>query len=78
MRPGITGPAAVAGRNRLTWDERFRLDTEYVDHWSLGLDARILWKTLRVVLSREGVSGHGVETMTPFTGTRLSEADPST
>jgi lipopolysaccharide/colanic/teichoic acid biosynthesis glycosyltransferase len=68
VRPGITGWAQVNGRNALTWDERFRMDVWYVDHRSFALDARILIATLRTVVSREGVSGAGVETMQPFEG----------
>ena len=68
VRPGITGWAQVNGRNAVSWDERFKMDVWYVDHRSFALDARILFMTLRAVLSREGVSGPGVETMEPFQG----------
>jgi lipopolysaccharide/colanic/teichoic acid biosynthesis glycosyltransferase len=54
VRPGVTGLAQVNGRDRLRWDERFRLDVWYVDNRSLGLDARILARTVRLVLSKEG------------------------
>ena len=53
--PGITGWAAVNGRHRLPFRERLRLDVWYVDHWSLGLDIRILWMTVLQVLRRENV-----------------------
>jgi sugar transferase EpsL len=43
--PGLTGWAQVNGRNALTWDEKFKLDVWYVDHWSLGLDIKILLMT---------------------------------
>src|SRR5215472_5939252 len=49
VKPGVTGWAQVNGRNALSWNERFELDVWYVDHWSIGLDARILWKTVRKV-----------------------------
>lgn len=65
-RPGITGWAQVNGRNRLEWHEKFALDVWYVDHQSFGLDLKILWLTIRRVISRDGISGHGVETMTRF------------
>jgi lipopolysaccharide/colanic/teichoic acid biosynthesis glycosyltransferase len=52
LRPGITGWAAVNGRNVLPFRERLRLDCWYVAHWSLGLDLRILLRTLRQVVSR--------------------------
>jgi lipopolysaccharide/colanic/teichoic acid biosynthesis glycosyltransferase len=45
VRPGITGWAQVKGRDEIPWEERFRLDAWYVDNWSLGLDAKIVWLT---------------------------------
>lgn len=68
VRPGITGWAQVNGRNAVSWDERFRMDVWYVDHRSFALDARTLLRTVAAVVSREGVSAQGVETMRPFTG----------
>jgi lipopolysaccharide/colanic/teichoic acid biosynthesis glycosyltransferase len=58
VKPGITGWALVNGRNRLSWPERIKLDVWYVDHWSLWLDLKILFKTVWVVVfTREGVYG---------------------
>lgn len=57
--PGITGWAQVNGRNALTWEEKFAHDVWYVDHWSLALDAEILWKTVSVVARSEGIGGGG-------------------
>jgi lipopolysaccharide/colanic/teichoic acid biosynthesis glycosyltransferase len=68
--PGITGWAQINGRNALTWDERFRMDVWYVDHWSLGLDLRILAGTLVKVIRREGISEPGQATMTEFMGSK--------
>ena len=68
VRPGITGWAQVNGRNAVSWEARFRLDTWYVDHHSLWLDLRILWLTVRKVLVREGISAQGEATMPRFTG----------
>jgi len=60
MRPGITSLAVVSGRNALSWNERIELDVWYVDHRSLGLDLRILAKTLwKVLVTREGLYGPG-------------------
>jgi lipopolysaccharide/colanic/teichoic acid biosynthesis glycosyltransferase len=59
MRPGITGLAAIRGRNTLSWDERLAIDTWYIDHWSLWLDLRILLSTPLKILSREGLYGAG-------------------
>lgn len=68
VRPGITGWAQVNGRNAIRWEEKFALDTWYVDHQSLALDIRILWLTIRKVLVREGISAAGEATMGKFTG----------
>lgn len=68
VRPGITGWAQVNGRNAICWEEKFALDTWYVDHQSLALDIRILWLTIRKVLVREGISAAGEATMGKFTG----------
>ncbi|MEH0825576.1 MULTISPECIES: sugar transferase [unclassified Micromonospora] len=69
VRPGITGLAQVRGRNALTWEEKFEYDVEYVDRRSLPLDLKILLATVRVVLSREGISAPGAATWHEFTGT---------
>ncbi|MCJ7518678.1 MAG: sugar transferase [Anaerolineaceae bacterium] len=66
--PGITGWAQVNGRNAITWDEKFRLDVWYVDHWSFWLDIRILLITLWKVLTGEGISQPGRATMDEFMG----------
>lgn len=68
VRPGITGWAQVNGRNDLTWEQKFELDVWYVDHWSLWLDARILWMTVRKVVCGEGISQEGHATMPEFMG----------
>src|SRR5580658_10153347 len=64
--PGITGWAQVNGRNSTSWQERFRLDVWYVDHWSFWLDIRILARTALLVLRREGISAQGSATMPEF------------
>jgi len=46
VRPGITGWSQVHGREDMTWPERFRLDDWYLDHWTLGVDVRILVRTV--------------------------------
>ncbi|MDF1641267.1 sugar transferase [Thalassolituus oleivorans] len=73
VRPGITGWAQVNGRNAITWEEKFRLDTWYVDNQSIMLDMRIIWITIRTVILREGISADGHVTMPPFTGRSLDE-----
>lgn len=69
VKPGITGWCQVRGRNALSWEEKFRLDTWYVDHWSVPLDLSILLQTVLVVLRREGVSHGSDATMPEFLGT---------
>jgi lipopolysaccharide/colanic/teichoic acid biosynthesis glycosyltransferase len=66
--PGITGWAQIHGRNILTWEEKFKLDVWYVDHWSLSLDIKILALTVVKVLKREGISQPGQATSEPFKG----------
>ncbi|MGI4762993.1 MAG: sugar transferase [Janthinobacterium lividum] len=68
VRPGLTGWAQVNGRNAISWEEKFELDNWYVDHESLGLDLRILWRTAGRVLGRRGVAAAGEATMPPFRG----------
>lgn len=70
VRPGITGLAQVSGRNGLSWEERFELDVQYVDNWSLLADVKILKDTIMVVLKRDGIAEEGQATMTEFTGTQ--------
>jgi sugar transferase EpsL len=70
VRPGITGWAQINGRNAQSWEERLSLDVWYVDHRSLLLDARILWRTLLKLPRSEGVNRPGHATMPRFTGSR--------
>ncbi len=55
IKPGITGWAQVNGRASLPWDERIELDLYYIDHRSLSLDMRILWRTVAMVLGGSGL-----------------------
>lgn len=66
--PGLTGWAQVNGRNSTSWPGRLEMDVWYVEHRSLLLDLRIIWRTLRVVVSRGGVNEDGQATMTEFLG----------
>ncbi|MDP2270230.1 MAG: sugar transferase [Archangium sp.] len=68
MKPGITGLTAVRGRNALTWAEKFEFDVQYVEQWSLALDAKILLQTVGKVINRGGVSSDGHATMPEFLG----------
>ncbi len=68
VRPGITGWAQVNGRNALSWPDKFRLDVEYVDQLSFGLDVKTIWLTVMSVLRNENISAAGEATMSKFTG----------
>ena len=76
--PGITGWAQVNGRNALSWQDKFALDVWYVDHWSFGLDLRILLMTVWKSFKREGINQPGTETVEYFRGNRESEPGSST
>ena len=71
VRPGVTGYAQVNGRNSLSWEDKFKLDTWYVEHQSLWLDMKILLKTVKKVIIKDGISADGEATMTKFTGSRV-------
>lgn len=68
VRPGLTGYAQAYGRNSLSWEERFEKDLYYVEHVSLRLDLKILFRTIAAVLKREGISSETSATMEEFTG----------
>ena len=71
VRPGLTGWAQVNGRNAVDWEERLAMDVWYVDHRSLLLDARIVWKTIFAVLGRRGINAPGSDSMPEFRGTAV-------
>jgi lipopolysaccharide/colanic/teichoic acid biosynthesis glycosyltransferase len=73
VRPGITGWAQVNGRNALSWEEKFKLDVWYVDNHSFWLDLKILWRTVKKVLVRDGISAEGEATMPRFIGSNTQE-----
>ncbi len=75
VRPGLTGYAQAYGRNSLTWEDKFSKDVYYVEHVSLWLDIKILFKTVAVVLKREGISSETDATMDEFFGTETAEAE---
>lgn len=69
VRPGLTGLAQVKGRNGISFEERFELDLEYIQNLSLKNDVIIILETVKIVLTREGISSETSETMEYFTGT---------
>ncbi|QOD13356.1 sugar transferase [Psychrobacter sp. 28M-43] len=73
VRPGITGYAQINGRNAIGWNERFALDTWYVDNQSLWLDIKILFKTVKKVIVKDGISAEGEATMSKFMGNSINE-----
>lgn len=74
VRPGLTGFAQAYGRNGLSWQEKFEKDVHYVDHLSLKMDVQIIFKTIMVVLKREGISSETAATMEEFMGNEQVEA----
>lgn len=71
VRPGITGWAQVNGRNAISWDEKFRLDVDYVDSYNFLLDIKILFLTVKKVFVKEGIYQENNVTMTKFEGNKL-------
>lgn len=70
VRPGMTGHAQVNGRNAIGWEEKFKLDTWYVENQSTLLDFKIMFKTVHKVLAKDDISAEGEATMTRFTGSQ--------
>ncbi|MYZ63804.1 sugar transferase [Lactobacillus salivarius] len=68
VRPGLTGYAQVNGRNAITWEDRFKLDVEYVDNVTFLNDWKIIFKTIKTVFKREGISEEVSATMDEFKG----------
>ena len=68
VRPGMTGHAQVNGRNAIRWEEKFKLDTWYVENQSIWLDFKIMFKTVHKVLAKDDISAEGDATMPKFTG----------
>jgi len=56
VKPGITGWAQVNGRNLISWSEKFKMDVEYVDHYSFMMDTKIFFLTIKNVFFRDGIT----------------------
>lgn len=69
VRPGLTGYAQANGRNALSWEDRFDMDVWYTKHVTFLTDVKILFKTVMIVLKREGISSETSATMEEFFGT---------
>ena len=68
VRPGMTGHAQVNGRNAISWEEKFKLDTWYAENHSIWLDFKIMLKTIKVVFIRENVNDESGHSMPKFKG----------
>ena len=68
VRPGVTGYAQCNGRNAISWKEKFDLDVYYVNHLSFVLDIKVIFKTIKVVLCRSGISSDTSATVEEFKG----------
>lgn len=76
VRPGMTGLAQVSGRNALSWEDKFRLDVDYVDHHSFRGDLLIIRDTFRSVARRDGIAADGAATMPEFLGSDPDRTTP--
>ena len=70
VRPGMTGHAQVNGRNAISWEEKFKLDTWYVENQSVWLDFKIMLKTVKKVLAKDDINAEGEVTAAPFRGNK--------
>lgn len=70
VRPGFTGYAQVNGRNAISWEKKFDLDVEYVDHVTFLGDWKIIFQTVKTVLKKEGISSNTSSTMEEFVGSK--------
>lgn len=70
VRPGFTGLAQVNGRNAISWEEKFDWDVKYVDHITFLGDWKIIFKTVKTVLRRDGISAENSVTMEEFMGSQ--------
>lgn len=78
VRPGMTGLAQVSGRNNLSWEEKFELDVQYVEQQSIWLDSKIMFKTVKVMLNKEGINAPDQEVgASRFSSQNISQADSS-
>lgn len=75
VRPGMTGHAQVNGRNAISWEEKFKLDTWYVENQSVWLDFKIMLKTVKKVLAKDDINEAGEATMTRFTGSKHKDEE---
>ena len=70
--PGLTGLAQVSGRNAISWDEKFVLDLEYIKDITFIGDVKIILRTVKKVLVKEGIQSETSATMEVFTGSEMN------
>lgn len=75
VRPGLTGLAQVSGRNAISWEEKFKLDNDYIKKVTLWQDIKIIFKTVGKVFAHSGISQEGQATMEFFTGNSNENED---
>ena len=75
VRPGLTGLAQINGRNAISWEDKFRMDVEYVDNMTFVGDIKIIWGTVMKVLKRDGINSTSSATMEEFMGTAECSED---
>ncbi|NGP42907.1 sugar transferase [Acinetobacter sp. GC2] len=79
VKPGMTGLAQVSGRNNLSWEEKFALDVEYVEKKSIWLDFKIMFKTVVVMLKKEGINAPDQEVgASRFSSNQKTKSESST
>lgn len=76
VRPGLSGYAQVHGRNTVSWEEKFKMDVEYVDHITFWGDVKIIWDTvMKAFVKQEGISSETCATMEEFKGSKVPTND---
>ena len=73
VRPGLTGWAQANGRNLVDWDQRFKYDLEYVNNLTLMMDVKVIFKTIKIVLKREGINDNNGEIMKKLSDVRKKD-----
>lgn len=76
IRPGLTGLAQINGRNAISWEEKFRLDVEYVDNITFWGDVKIIWGTVSKVLKHSDITSSTSDTMEEFMGSESVSGNP--
>lgn len=79
VKPGMTGLAQVSGRNNLSWEEKFDLDVQYVTTRTVLIDFKIMFKTVQVMLKKEGINAPDAEVgASRFSGSRNVDSKSTT